>query len=85
MTPVFGKPAKAFARAMKDLQDVLGEHQDAVVAEPWLRDLASESDGAETFVAGQLASVERAEIEWTRAAWPEAWRKASRKRLRQWF
>ena len=85
VTPVFGKPAKAFARAMKDLQDVLGEHQDAVVAEQWLRDLASESDGAETFVAGQLASVERAEIERTRAAWPEAWRKASRKRLRQWF
>jgi CHAD domain-containing protein len=85
MTPVIGKPAKAFARAMKDLQDVLGEHQDAVVAERWLREVASESDGAETFVAGQLASLERAEIERTRAAWPEAWRKASRKRLRQWF
>ena len=83
--PVFANPATACPRAMKDLQDVLGEHQDAVVAEQWLRDLASESDGAETFVAGQLASVERAEIERTRAAWPEAWRKASRKRLRQWF
>jgi CHAD domain-containing protein len=85
VTPVVGRQAKAFARAMEDLQDVLGEHQDAVVAEQWLREVASESDGAETFVAGQLASVERAEIERTRAAWPEVWRKASRKKLRQWF
>jgi CHAD domain-containing protein len=85
VAPVLGKPARAFARAMEALQDVLGEHQDAVVAEQWLREAASESDGAETFVAGQLASLERVDIERTRAAWPDVWRKASRKRLRQWF
>jgi CHAD domain-containing protein len=85
VAPVVGKPARAFARAVEDLQEVLGEHQDAVVAEQWLREVASESDGAETFVAGQLASFERVDIERTRAAWPDVWRKASRKRLRQWF
>lgn len=85
VAPVVGKPARAFARAIEDLQEVLGEHQDAVVAEQWLRDVASESDGAETFVAGELASLERVDIERTRAAWPDVWRKASRKKLRQWF
>jgi CHAD domain-containing protein len=85
VAPVVGKPARAFARAVEDLQEVLGEHQDAVVAEQWLREVASESDGAETFVAGQLASFERVDIERTRAAWPDVWRKASRKKLRQWF
>ena len=30
--PVFGTPAQRFARAIADVQDVLGEHQDAVVA-----------------------------------------------------
>ena len=30
--PVFGKPARDFARGMADLQTVLGEHQDAVIA-----------------------------------------------------
>jgi CHAD domain-containing protein len=85
VAPVVGKPARAFASAIEDLQDVLGEHQDAVVAEQWLREVASESEGAETFVAGQLASLERLDIERTRAAWPDVWRRASRKRLRQWF
>jgi CHAD domain-containing protein len=85
VTPIAGKEARNFARAMKDLQDVLGEHQDAVVAEAWLRDIAAKVDGVEMFVAGELASMERLDGERTRHEWPDAWRKASRKRLRQWF
>lgn len=85
MVPVLGKQARAFARAIKDLQDVLGEHQDAVVAEQWLREAASTLDGPDMFIAGELASLERLDVERTRAAWPDVWRKASRKRLRQWF
>ncbi len=37
VAPVFGKRAREFARAMAAVQDVLGEHQDAVVASEWLR------------------------------------------------
>jgi CHAD domain-containing protein len=85
VAPVIGKEARAFARAIKDLQDVLGEHQDAVVAEQWLREVASKSEASETFIAGELASLERLDIERTRQAWPDVWRKASRKRLRQWL
>jgi CHAD domain-containing protein len=85
VAPAIGKPARAFARAMSDLQDVLGAHQDAVVAEQWLRDVASKATGREVFVAGQLASLERIDIERTRAAWHDVWRMASKKRLRQWL
>jgi CHAD domain-containing protein len=85
IVPVAGKQARTFARAMKALQDVLGEHQDAVVAEQWLRDVAAKTEGPETFIAGELASLERLDIERTRAAWPDVWQKASKKRLRQWF
>jgi CHAD domain-containing protein len=85
LTPVVGKQARAFGRAMKDLQDVLGEHQDAVVAEHWLREVAAKSEGPETFIAGELASLERLDIERTRAEWPGVWQKANKKRLRQWF
>jgi CHAD domain-containing protein len=85
IAPVIGKQARAFARAMKDLQDVLGEHQDAVVAEQWLRDVAAKAEGPETFIAGELATLERLDIERTRAAWPDVWQKASKKRLRRWF
>src|SRR5262249_1321503 len=32
VTPAFGKPARAMAKALTSVQDVLGEHQDAAVA-----------------------------------------------------
>ena len=85
LAPVIGKQARAFGRAMKALQDVLGEHQDAVVAEEWLREVAAKAEGPETFIAGELASLERLDIERTRSAWPDVWQKANKKRLRQWF
>ena len=34
--PAFGKPARRFARAMARVQEILGEHHDAVVAAAWL-------------------------------------------------
>jgi hypothetical protein len=37
------------------------------------------------FVAGQLATLERVEIESTRAAWGKVWQAASKKKLRQWL
>jgi CHAD domain-containing protein len=85
VAPAVGKRARSFAKAIADLQDILGEHQDAVVAEQWLREVASSSIGREVFVAGQLASLERLEIERTGAVWGDAWASASKKKLRQWL
>jgi CHAD domain-containing protein len=85
VAPAIGKRARAFAKGIADLQDVLGEHQDAVVAEAWLREDASTATGREVFVAGALASLERLEIDRTRAGWGEVWRAASKKKLRQWL
>jgi len=85
VTPAIGKRARAFAKAIADLQDVLGEHQDAVVAEEWLREVSSGAMGREVFVAGQLASIERIEIDRTREAWGGVWQAASKKKLRQWL
>ncbi len=61
VSPVAGKPVHRFAKAAADVQDLLGAHQDAVVAETWLRDHASGRRAA--FVAGRLAAVIRAEAE----------------------
>ncbi|MBA2325742.1 MAG: CYTH and CHAD domain-containing protein [Actinobacteria bacterium] len=83
--PVIGKPARRLASAMEDVQDVLGEHQDAVVAEQWLRDALVAASPRQTFVIGQLAALERAEANARRAAWSDAWKAASRKRLRSWI
>jgi len=82
VAPVFGKRARAFAQAAADLQEILGEHQDAVVAGAWLREAAAA--GADAFVAGELAAIEaRAALD-AREAWPAAWKALSRKRLRFW-
>ncbi len=83
LAPVFGKRARAFARAAMELQAVLGEHQDSVVASAWLREVAAGGARA-AFVAGELASMEQGAAAEARAAWPDAWRALSRKRLRFW-
>jgi CHAD domain-containing protein len=82
VSPVFGKRAKAFAEAAVELQDVLGEHQDAVVAGGWLREAAD--SGGDAFVAGQLAAAEAQAAASSREAMPAAWKELSRKRLRFW-
>jgi CHAD domain-containing protein len=83
IAPVFGGKARAFARRAKALQEVLGDHQDAVVAEAWLRERAIGSSSV-AFAAGRIAAAETAERARVRAAWPKAWRSLSEKRLRFW-
>jgi CHAD domain-containing protein len=83
VTSAFGKKARAFADAAASLQDVLGDHQDAVVAGAWLRETAAaEPDLA--FAAGQLDALEALAGQDARRRWPEAWKRLSRKKLRFW-
>jgi CHAD domain-containing protein len=85
--PAVGRSAKDFARRAAALQDVLGEHQDAVVAEEWLREHASSGHerGAEyAFVAGQLVSLERLAADDARAQWWRAWKQLRRVRPSHW-
>ena len=86
-TPTLGRSARDFARRAAALQDVLGEHQDAVVAEHWLRDHAvSRDDGAveHAFVAGQLVTIERQAADDARAQWRRAWKRLRRARPSLW-
>ena len=66
----------ASCASAKAFQDVLGEHQDAVVAEERLRALAHEAPADQALAAGLLIARERAEGAAARAAWPKAWRAA---------
>lgn len=65
-------------RRAKHLQDVLGEHQDSVVAEARLRALAADAPGAQALAAGRLVERERERRAEARAAWRAAWRKLER-------
>ena len=71
--PVGGKPVQKLIKATKGLQEVLGDHQDAVIAEQKVRRLVIElGDGIETdvvFVAGRLVERERARRAECRALW----------------
>jgi CHAD domain-containing protein len=83
VAPVFGKRARAFAEAAAALQEVLGDHHDAVVAGAWLRETAAaEPDLA--FAAGQLDALEALAAQDARRRWPGAWKALSRKKLRFW-
>ena len=59
----------------KKLQDVLGEHQDAVVAAERLRELAVGATPAQALAVGRLVEREEQRRTKARKAWPKAWRK----------
>ncbi len=70
------KRVKALARALARLQDVLGEHQDAMIASAWLRRAGAHATDDGRFVAGLLAGAELAAAEAVRGEWRRAWRRA---------
>jgi CHAD domain-containing protein len=79
LAPVFGKRVSRFASAAEALQEVLGEHQDAVVAMAWLADRGIEAeDPAVAFTAGRLAELESASRDRARRRWPKAWKRLER-------
>jgi CHAD domain-containing protein len=82
--PVYEGHSRGFLRRAGALQDVLGEHQDAVAAQAWLRRKASHATPAVAFVAGELVAEEARARTVARASWPGAWHALSRARLRFW-
>jgi CHAD domain-containing protein len=82
---VVGKPARRFVRDAKRLQDVIGEHQDAVVAEERMRALLGRVEAARAhFAAGRIVERERERRRAARAAFPESWARLERSGKRAW-
>jgi CHAD domain-containing protein len=83
-TPALGKPAKRFAKRMKAVQTVLGDHQDSVVAREALRHLAIQAHaaGETTFTWGLLYGQEEAQAAERERELPGVWREASEPVLR---
>ena len=80
-----GKKATAFVDRAKDLQDVIGEHQDAIVAEGRIRSVLGSAGGTSTaFAAGLLVERQRARRRAAREEWPRAWKKLERSGARAW-
>ncbi len=83
VVPVVGAGAASFARAAAKLQTILGEHQDSVTAQAWLR--GTRMSGRRAFVAGELIAMEHAAAEDARSKWPKVWKSLDRKNLRDWM
>ena len=79
--PVAGKGAARFAKSAGSLQEVLGEHQDAVTTARWLRDQGARAEASSiAFGVGRLAEIEERERAAARAAWPRTWRALERRK-----
>jgi CHAD domain-containing protein len=70
-----GKPLLALADAARELQDLIGTHQDAVVAEERVRALSTARSG---LAAGRIVEFERARRRAARSQLPAAWKRFER-------
>jgi CHAD domain-containing protein len=74
-----GKTAAAVIRDLKLLQDVLGDHQDAAVAESRIRALVKpRTSVAAAIAAGRVIERQHERRRAARAAFPKAWRRVER-------
>jgi hypothetical protein len=84
VAPVFGHQVGRFAAAIAAVQAILGDHQDTVVAEAWLRATGAALSPA-CVSAGELIAAERTERARLRSGWPNVWKRATARKLRRWL
>jgi CHAD domain-containing protein len=82
-----GRAAARFARRLADVQQLLGEHQDATGMIRELRDGVTNhaSDARMSFAAGRLFEREADAATQARHAFPGMWAELRRPRLRRWL
>ncbi|MGW0483897.1 CYTH and CHAD domain-containing protein [Nonomuraea sp. NPDC003214] len=75
-----GKPMARLAELAEDVQEVLGAHQDGVVAQETLarEAQAAREAGEDTFTYGLLVGLERAAAERAHAEFPRVWAETTR-------
>ncbi len=84
--PVFGSPAKKFAKQLESVTELLGEHQDAAIAGDLLLQLSAKTRGARSaFAMGVLYSQQREQVARCRAQFIEEWPRVSHKSWRHWL
>jgi CHAD domain-containing protein len=82
---LLGKDGRKVVDAAKTFQDVVGAHQDAVVAEARIRAAVRKARGVgSALAAGRLIEAERTRRRGARADLPQAWRRLRRRALAVW-
>jgi CHAD domain-containing protein len=85
--PAVGKPAKRLKRRAKTVHKLLGDHQDAVVARPVIRELAAQAhlDGGNGFTFGILHRLETNRADQAEQDLPHAWKKLRKPKNTKWL
>lgn len=79
-----GARATHFVDRAEELQDVLGQHQDAIVAEHELRKLARQTHPGVALAAGRIIERQQARRLDARRALPKTWKRLRRAGKRAW-
>jgi CHAD domain-containing protein len=84
---LIGGPAAALGESLTEVQELLGEHQDAAIAaETWLAIARSDvDDHALAVTAGRLVERERAGLRRARERFPAAWAAANTPEHTEWL
>ena len=84
--PVFGGPAKKFAKQLESITELLGEHQDAAIAAGLVQQLSTKARGARaTFAMGVLFAQQREQVRRCRIEFIEVWPRVSHPEWRRWL
>jgi CHAD domain-containing protein len=86
-SPAAGKEADKFAKRMKNVQSVIGEHHDTILAGQAARELGISAHlaGENAFTYGLLYERESCRADQLQARARRVWKKASRPRPRRWM
>jgi CHAD domain-containing protein len=79
-----GRPASRYISAAKEMQDLLGDHQDAHVAEGVIRELAEGASGTAALAAGMLVEHQRERRRDARRALPGTWERLRKSGKNAW-
>ena len=87
VSPAFGKPARRFAKRVKQVQTALGDHHDTVVARAAIREIGVQAHlaGENAFTFGVLYQQDACRAEDLEQQAYQAWRRLSRPRYRRWL
>jgi CHAD domain-containing protein len=86
VAPAIGADATAFAVAMEDVQEALGERQDSILTAERLHTLAQHATSTEVaFLYGRLYAQEEARAEQIQQRFSVAWKAAGRRSVRRWI
>lgn len=85
--PTVSKPATRLRKRLKNVQQLLGDHQDTAVSRPALRELAAQAhlDGGNGFTYGLMYAAETARAEQAENNLPATWKQMRKRKNTAWL